>query len=464
MKNFQDTFQNAFQNTYDNIRFNKQIASLESVSFSEAHLRNDSKDSIAIFKSEANQISIPSSNIQLQYELQNLIRPIFGKEGINQSDIGTHPNFIALEGINDQAIKHYICTIFIDLKSSTRLALLYDLENVFILKNAFIKTCIDTVRAFDGHVHRLMGDAVMGFFGGSSIKKENAIIDAINCATTLHILFKNAIIPWMDKQGYDSVGIGFRVGLDFGDDNHILWANYGYDSVSEVTATGLQVDMASKLQGHARKNQVMLGQTLLDYIDWPEEYSSKKTEKNGNLLKEIIYVEPNITDKYGSPINYKMRMLNFDKLINLSPLVSNFKYEHKVSENIRHEAIKYTSYVIHDGKDEEYISMSKFLQKRLSLKFTITVRTHGMRYNYPLKVYFTKTNHGKEAGKEAREFEPVIRQINQNSSYGNNPAISIAKVDLDESTQYRGLHTMKAEVIDSSGLTIFKDWIGVLID
>lgn len=463
MKKFQDTFQDTFQKTYDSIKVNRRGATFDCASLSESLEHNDSKYSIAILKSEASQISIPSSNIQSQYELQNHIRPIFGKEGLNQSEIGTHPDFIELEGISDQAIKHYTCTIFIDLKSSTRLALIYDLEDVFRLKNAFIKTCIDTVRAFDGHVHRLMGDAVMGFFGGSSIKKEDAIIDAINCATTLHILFKSAIIPWMDKQDYDSTGIGFRVGLDFGDDNHVLWANYGYDSVSEVTATGLQVDMASKLQGHARKNQVMLGQTLLDYIDWPEEYSSKKTEKYGSLLKEIIYVEPNITDKYGTPINYKMRMLNFNKLLNLSPLVSNFQYEQKIAENIKHDGIKYKSYVIHNGKEEEYISMSKFLQKRLSLKFTINVRTHGMRYNYPLNIQFTKTNYGKDAGKEAREFNPVIRWIHQNNYSGNHPAISTAKVDLNEATQYRGLHTMKAEVIDSTGVTIFKDWIGVLI-
>lgn len=463
MRRFQEAFQGAFQNTYNSISLEGRGIICDSALFSESHVRSDSSNGIAILKSETSQISIPSSNIQSQYELQDLIRPVFGKAGINQSCIGTHPDFIKLERINDQAVKHYICTIFIDLKSSTRLALLYNLEDVFRLKNAFIKTCIDTVRAFDGHVHRLMGDAVMGFFGGSSIRKEDAIIDAINCATTLHLLFKIAIIPWMDKEGYDSEGIGFRVGLDFGDDDSVLWASYGYDSVSEVTATGLQVDMASKLQGHARKNQAMLGQTLLDFIDWPEDYALKKIKKQGNVEKDVIYVEPNITDRNNVSLNYKMRMLNFDRLLNLSPLVSNYNYDQKITENIKHNGISYRCYVVENGSKQEYISMSKFLGKRKSLSFEINVIRHGMRYNYPLKILFTKTNYGKEAGQEARQFEPKVRWVNQNNSSRNYPILATEVIDLEEATQYRGLHTMKAEVVDSSNNIIFKDWISVLI-
>ncbi len=456
MNKFPDTFQSVFQNIYDNTARNNRFA-IATATATDFALESDSQ----LLKSDSNQIAIPSSNIQEQYQLQHLIRPIFGKKGINKSVIGTHPDFIQLEAIYDQAIRHYICTIFIDLKSSTRLALLYDLSDVVRLKNAFITTCIDTVRAFDGHVHRLMGDAVMGFFGGGSVTKEDAIIDAINCATTLHFLFNNAIIPWMNKEGYDSTEIGFRIGLDFGDDDNVLWASYGYDSVSEITATGLQVDMASKLQGHARENQAMLGQTLLDYIDWPEEYSLKKTETLYSLTKEINYVEPNITDKNGIPINYKMRMLNFRKLLNLSPLIS--EQEQQVADNIKHYGIRYDCHIVYDGKKDRYISMSKFLQKHISLTFTINVRTHGLRYHFPLKVTFTKTNFGKEAGKEAREFEPIIREITQNNDPRWNPATSMIEIPLNEATLYRGLHTMKAEVIDSNGNTIFKDWIGVLI-
>jgi class 3 adenylate cyclase len=457
MKKFQDTFQDVFQQTYNNIKINDQnVLTYDFAALSKS----------VVVEARGSQVAIPSTHIQQQYNLQNYIRPIFGKLGVNKSSIGTHPDFIGLEGNNNQAVKHYICTIFIDLKGSTRLALIYDLEDVFRLKNAFIQTCIDTVRAFDGHVHRLMGDAVMGFFGGNSMRPEDAIIDAINCATTLHLLFKSAIIPWMDKQGYDSTDIGFRIGLDFGDDDDVFWAFYGYDSVSEVTATGLQVDMASKLQGHARKNQAMLGQTLLDFIDWPEEYSSKKTEKNGSMIREINYVEPNITNRYGASLNYKMRMLNFDNLLRLSPLASKFKYEPIFSiGNILNSYIQYGCYVIHDDRAEEYISMSRFLQKNLSLKFTISIRTHGIRYNYPLKVQFTKTNHGKEAEsfKGAGEFQPQVKWVGQNNARCNNPMISTTKIDLDEATQYRGLHTMKAEVIDADGKVIFRDWIGVLI-
>lgn len=457
MKDLKNDFKNAFLQTYHGIERTAHSATLtfDSATFSEAKLKACM---------ESREVSIPSTNIVSQYQYQDIIRPTFGKEGRNTSTIGTHPDFSKLKNPNDQGIEHYICTMFIDLKSSTRLALLYDLKEVYRLKNSFLKGCIEIVRSFDGHVHRLMGDALMGFFGGLNVKKEDAIADAINCATTLHLFFKEIIIPMMTEQDSDTMDdFGFRIGLDFGDDEHVLWAAYGFDSVGEVTATGLQIDMASKLQSHAEKNQAMLGQTLLNYIDFPEEYLSTKT---GDKEEKILFVEPNITDRNGAPLNYKMRMLNFENILRLSPWANKIQFKEIKLSNIKNEQITYQCYVM-DGniEREEYISMSRFLPKKESLKFKIRVITSGMRYCYPLKIVFTKTNYGKEARDERqdREFEPIVKLIYQNNSRTHNQNFSDATIDLDEATEYRGLHTMEAKVIESNGNPIFRDWIGVLI-
>src|SRR5690554_4904589 len=231
---------------------------------------------------------------QEEFLLQSQIRPIFGKSGVNNSPIGAHPDFISLEGTKITE-KHYACTLFVDIKGSTRLSLLYPLEFVFIFKNAVIQTCVEIIRSFDGHVHRLMGDAVMAFFGGSSTEKEDAIADAINCSITLRAILEESIKPWMERQGLDAKDFGFRVGCDFGDDNEVLWGSFGYQNVGEVSATGLPVDMASKLQGLAGKNQTMLGQGLLDFVNWPEKYSEIKTRENAGKKESLPVVTPNLT-------------------------------------------------------------------------------------------------------------------------------------------------------------------------
>jgi len=408
--------------------------------------------------------SLPSGP-QEEYLLQTQIRPIFGKEGLNTSPIGTHPDFLALEGSNNTQ-KHYTCTLFVDIKGSTRLSLLYDLEFIFKFKNAVIQTCVEVVRSFDGHVHRLMGDAVMAFFGGSSTEKEDAIADAINCSVTLRAILEQSIKPWMINSGLDAKDFGFRIGCDFGNDDDVLWGSFGYQGVGEVSATGLSVDMASKLQSLAGKNQTMLGQGLLEFVDWPEKYSKiKDREKDGGGSEYLPVVTPNITDKSGNPLNYKMRSLDFSKCLKFSALPLQFR------ERIAGVAVKnnpnidFKCFIITSGSKKEYISASYFLGPNLDIVFEVKAIT-ASRLSFPLRVVFKKTNHGLATPKEERDIEqePVTKWLIKKAANSfNSSMVPRATAELKEATLYRGLHTMKCEVFDNNNHLIFRDWIGVMI-
>ena len=401
---------------------------------------------------------------QEEFLLQSQIRPIFGKSGVNNSPIGAHPDFISLEGTKITE-KHYACTIFVDIKGSTRLSLLYPLEFVFIFKNAVIQTCVEIIRSFDGHVHRLMGDAVMAFFGGSSTEKEDAIADAINCSITLRAILEESIKPWMERQGLDAKDFGFRVGCDFGNDEEVLWGSFGYKNVGEVSATGLPVDMASKLQGLAGKNQTMLGQGLLDFINWPEKYSDIKTRGNEGNKESLPVVIPNITDSDGKPLNYKMRQLSFNRSLEFSALPRSFKESISGSPVKSNTEISYKCFTVTNNERTEYISASKFLDPHLSLVFEVEARTNN-RLNFPLKVIFKKTNHGAAAPEDERDIEQdgVVKYLRkQRISQYNKSFSPFSKEELSEATLYRGLHTMKCEVYDSNGVLQFRDWIGVMI-
>jgi len=401
---------------------------------------------------------------QEEYLLQEQIRPHFGKDGINETAIGTHPNFISLEESNETQ-GHYTCTLFVDIKGSTRLSLLYPLEQVFKFKNAVIRACVDVIRAFDGHVHRLMGDAVMAFFSGDNSYKENSIADAINCSITLRAILEESIKPWMESEGFEAKDFGFRIGCDFGNDEEVLWGKFGYKNVGEVSATGLPVDMASKLQGLAGKNQAMLGQGLMEFVNWPEHYSKVKIKESNGEKNELAVVTPNITDGEGKPLNYSMRQLNYSKSIEFSALPREFRDKISKGAVKHHPDLEYRCFTVIDDSKNEYISASKFLDKNISLLFKVEASTRG-RLSFPLKVSFYKTNHGKEVPEEEMgvEQEIITKRIYKKPKNSFNKTIPMfLSVTLDEYTSYRGLHTMKCEVFDSNETLLFRDWIGVLI-
>lgn len=355
--------------------------------------------------------------------------------------------------------------MFVDIKGSTRLNLLYSPEDVHKFKNSVLQVCIETVRAHDGHVHRLMGDAVLAFFGGKTTEKEDSVADALNCAITLRTLVDHSIKPWMSDNGYESDSFGIRIGLDFGNDDSVLWAGYGYGGVGEVTATGLSVDMASKLQSMAGKNQLMLGQSLLDFVDWPEPYSRTKTKQKNGVPVLAPIVIPNLTKIDGSSLDYRMRLLAYDHYVKLTPLPISFRESVCGSEVIAHPAFSLQCFANDDGDEFKYISTSCYLKKNTNLTFQLRVAVNGMRLNFPLKAKFSVINYGNEA--EANEdatghYSEYYLKRKRTPGYGGSYEPYIVK-NHTEHSKYRGLHTMECKVLDSCGKIIFREWFGVLV-
>lgn len=403
---------------------------------------------------------------QEEYALQRELRPFFNKRGINSSKIGVPSKIIGLDYNNGESLNnHYACTFFFDIKGSTRLSLLYPLEDVFYYKNTIIQMCIEVIRSLDGHVHRIMGDAVMAFFVGSSGgDKENAVADAINCAAVLKCMMDDSIVPWLEKKGYKPQDIGFRIGCDFGDNEQIIWGGFGYFGVGEISAAGLQVDMASKLQNQADINEVMLGQTLLDFINWPDFYSKYKTETINGIERDLDFLTPNLEDRLGKPIDYRMRQLNLDKYIEIISFPTSYR-SGKSRGIIAHNHIQFKCEYKAGGEWLPLYSACEFLEKGIDLIFSVCVaKNSGL--NFPLTAEFYKTNHGNdtplnERGKRQYKGKRVISQ-------SRNPMTGVVSreeinVSIEEATSFRGLHTMECRISDARGNPVFRDIIGVLI-
>ncbi|MDT4814809.1 hypothetical protein FQZ97_478220 [compost metagenome] len=404
--------------------------------------------------------------------VQQDIRSSFGKPGYNDGKIGTHPDFKHLAQTENQE-NHYICSLFLDIKNSTRLTFLYDLEEVVAIKNTILKAAAESVLAMDGHVHRFMGDALLAFFGGKHVEKDDSIVNALNCASVLESIMTGTIIPVL-KQKYpgsqDTDHLGFRIGLDYGSNEDVLWSSYGFRGVYEVTPTSFYVDVAAKLQSIAGKNKSMLGQSIIEEIDLPDDYTSTRirTQTNAEGKQETIQVPTlprTYTDRFGKAIRYKVRELNHAKYRDLLPFPPDLKEAHPNSLVVACTGVTFQCFIESEGQLIPYLSVSRPLGKHLKLRFKVTLgKEVHEAHSFPLELKLTKRNYGREAQLKEQKgvYEvsrsTVIRDHGYTSAYFR--AIPFWHND---STAYRGLHTMEAEIRDASKSVIFRDIIGVYI-
>lgn len=383
--------------------------------------------------------------------LQAFFRPAFGKEGFVVPQIGHHPDFLHLKEQPGLTEACPIVTLFLDMVGSTRLGIIYTPDEVFHIKNAILRSAIDIATSFDGHIHRIMGDAIMVFFGGKTKTVEESIINAVNAACSIQYFTTKVVIPQL-KNGFGAEPFGIRIGIDYAPKDKILWGSYGYTGVNEVTATSFHVDVASKLQHAAGHNQIMIGQSLKEQIDFPTELLMVKTKLRNNETVSIPYVTPNYTGIDSKPINYKQFILDWKNYLQYTPIA-------RYDADYRSTGMSIIPYIlVCDQKGSElgfpYEPCSTILPKEKYLRFSVEIPSTHM---FP-KISYHVENHGAEAESVGENYD------NHNTEYDE----ELEKVRRGtththwEHTQYKGLHYMIIKLF-SSGRKTHEARLGIYI-
>lgn len=386
---------------------------------------------------------------------QSWLRELYNKSGVPDNSIGGHPDFLHLRNTNNVE-KCAITTLFMDLEGSTRLNLFYTLEEVYFIKNAFIRGAIEIIKSFDGHVHRIMGDAVMAFFGGKNRIHEDCLVDAVNCGAVLRLYADSVINKQLKGQGLDGE-FGIRIGIDHGTNENVLWSSYGYFDMEEVTATSFFVDVASKLQHQAGRNGIMIGQSLRSVMDIPEEMLRVKTyQKDGRDEKEP-FITPNYRGKDGNSINYQKFLLRVEDYLQFSPL---FQHDgprllttgsSSVIPVIPLTADLYSpDKTLHLGS---YAPSSATIEKETWIKFRVHM---PVMPHLPYTINFRVENHGVEAGQHVKNDNHVttmeIKTLQQHQC-----------IERWEHAGYRGFHYMSVDVVTTGGKMIYRTTFGVYV-
>ncbi|MEH8116858.1 adenylate/guanylate cyclase domain-containing protein [Aeromonas allosaccharophila] len=388
--------------------------------------------------SEAN-VDIGDAMPVLYSDIKAIMRDIFNKQTALNEKIGCHPDFIHLEKSQDLE-NGYTVTMFFDIAGSTKLGKTYPPEIVFNIKNTIIKYVIEIIQAFDGHVHRIMGDAVMAFFRSShkaTVGREmDSGIDAINAGTYILEFMKQVVTPVLGDAGAEKP-IGVRIGIDYAEEEQIVWGNYGASGAFEVTATSYYVDVAAKLQQAAETNKIMIGESLKKLLGLGNEYLStpqkSKFDESGNeIIQRYPYVKPNYSVR-GESVNYRQYV--FD----------NKEYFKFIPYGLSGDKIHVVLHTEKDGKNKTYsCPCSESLEKGMSLKFYVT-------YNAPLEQTYKVVSEKKNTGPHAEEnnaTDPVRKSAYMSYQGGKYVAY------IEESTSYHGLHHMKIKIENEQNIIV----------
>jgi adenylate cyclase len=195
------------------------------------------------------------SDSKLMPSLENFARDMGLNPNFNQKP-GLHPDFAYLKDSNSIE-KHYIVSMFIDIKGSTNLFKKYLPETVLVITNTLQRAAIHTCLVFGGYIHRLQGDGLFVYFGGKSISEEKATIMALQCASVFTYFVKNDLKNLFLEQGIERINT--RIGIDFGFKDDVIWAKAGIGEISEVTTCSLHTSLASKMQAKAEANGIVIG-------------------------------------------------------------------------------------------------------------------------------------------------------------------------------------------------------------
>lgn len=328
-------------------------------------------------------------------------RNLVGKEGRykHRETIGTHPDFTRLEG-TDNIENHYAVSMFVDIKNSTSIYLKTgDLVWTKTFKNTVLRIITTFMQVFDGHVHRLQGDAVFGYFVWKDKCEEDAVIDALNTASFLLYYIQNGLNKELESLGYEPLKL--RTGIDFGNRDEVIWSEYGLAPATEVTTTSLHTDLAAKLQNRASSNTIMIGDNIKEILDLPDEFIEIKTYQKDYKIKEDKYILEKPEKKY------RMWLFKHDNYLKYFPY-------------LHHDDIQ----MICLSNGDTYFPNLTTISKGKSLVFSI--EGAGI---WPLPIYkWSKENRGREAEK-----------VNQS---GRLEASETIKNRAKEGTAYKGHHIM----------------------
>ncbi|MFV8369480.1 nucleotide-binding domain-containing protein [Flavobacterium sp. LB2R40] len=308
-------------------------------------------------------------------------------DAFDKITIGPHPDFSNLQ--SSDYINHHCVSVFVDIKGSTRLIEKYSLLEVRLIKDSLLTLAIEIANQFGGHIHRLQGDGIFIQFVRKDKTPNDAAINALNAISIL-TQFVSVDLANIMKQ-YDLKPIKIRAGIDYGDNDNVLWSYYGIAGCEELTTTSLHTDMAAKLQAKAYDNSILIGGNVKKLLDLKSDFYSYFENQES---KEKVY-------SISSQFTYPFFVLNWREYLTSLPFV--WKTSASDILEIKEKPITIECYLTDENgtSKERYYPNSKSIPKEKKIIFNL------LRDNRPFVMHNFESIewYARNSGKQAEDMQ-----------------------------------------------------------
>lgn len=179
--------------------------------------------------------------------------------------------------------------IFVDLVGSTKMSQEIPPDMLGHVIRSFSQEVTIIIENFHGHVLKFVGDAVVGYFIPINNSRKIAN-DVIECTHAIVDVAKYSANPILRELGLPSLHM--HMGADYGKCHVLL---YGTDrKKSHIDLIGNSVNLAAKMQGIAKSDELVLGHEIY-----------KKLKNKKNISK--------ISMKTGWKYDYDVYCINFSR-------------------------------------------------------------------------------------------------------------------------------------------------------
>ena len=191
-----------------------------------------------------------------------------------------------------------------DLRGFTAMSENYSAITVMKILNGYFEVMCPIIVRYGGTIDKLMGDSIMALFG-APLSQSDDLERALACAVEMQLAMAE-LNKKNNELGYPSLymGIGINTGA-------VVAGELGADAYSEYTVIGNEVNLASRIEAHSLRGQVLISENTYnlakDYItvgDASEVHLKGKSKpvklyELVSTARPMLLVSPNVNARKG---------------------------------------------------------------------------------------------------------------------------------------------------------------------
>lgn len=141
-------------------------------------------------------------------------------------------------------------------------------ELIAVFLNEYLGVAVPIIHEYGGIIDKFIGDGILAYFGftepdaDGSIGASNAILTALKLKNAFQIFKQNWLDIWKTVNNFDT-NIDIKCGINTGS---VLVGLMGSQERDQFTVIGTHVNLASRLEGIAEADQIVISQYTMEKV------------------------------------------------------------------------------------------------------------------------------------------------------------------------------------------------------